>query len=82
MFKFLLATCPINGQELIASDWWHVISRHKDYDCAEDELSKVSKAKLENHSYRIFNLQGYLPGEEFNIKTVLEHKAKNKNIEE
>lgn len=80
MFKYLIATCPINGQSLTASDWWLVLSRHKDIDCAETELAKVSKARLEKAAYRVFHLSQPQVGEEFNIKTVRENERKAKKI--
>ena len=70
MFKFTLAKCPINGQERTSSDWWFVLSRHKDIDCAEDALSRIADYKKEHCEYRIFKLKGYAAGEQFNIRTI------------
>lgn len=69
-YQYLLAKCPLNGGEYTASDWWYVLSRHFTFECAEDHLVKVSKAKKEIAKYQIFHLQGYKPGEQFNIKLI------------
>lgn len=73
MFKFILGKCPLNGQEYTASDWWYVVSRHKDFDCAEDALAKISKEKKAVCKYQIFKLNGYQTGEEFNIRRIREN---------
>ena len=72
MFKFLIARSPITGQELSGSDWWEVLTRHKSFTCAEDSMVLVTHCQLEKHEYRIFKLNGYLVGEEFNIKRIKE----------
>lgn len=72
MFKFLIAKCPLQGGEHSASDWWQVTSRHKDYDCAEDTLAKITHVQKADNKFIIFKLKGYQVGEQFNIKAIQE----------
>lgn len=74
MFKYLIASCPINGQERTTSDWWLVHSRHVELDSAESELAKIPRKHQTNEVYRIFHLTGYKNGQQFNIRTVREHE--------
>lgn len=74
--KFLIASCPLSGGEHTASDWFKVVSRHKDFDCAEDSLTKITQAQKENDKFIIFKLKGYQVGEHFNIKAIQDrHKV-------
>ena len=74
MFKYLIAKCPVTGCERYPSDWWEVLTRHKDIDCAETELVKISQACKAKASYKIFKLHGYLVGQEFNIRRIKENE--------
>ena len=80
MFKFTLAKCPLGGGEYTASDWWFVLSRHKDYDCAEEALSKITCEQKLTAKYQIFKLRGYAAGSQFNIKTIQERHKRNENV--
>ena len=77
MFKFLIAKCPIDHKGgHTSSDWWQVETRHKDYDCAEDSLTKITYQEKVFHKFIIFKLKGYQVGEQFNIKAIqARHKA-------
>jgi len=70
MFKYLIAKCPLSGGEHTASDWFEVVTRHKDLDCAEDGLIHITKAQKVTHKYQVFNLKDYQVGEQFNIKSI------------
>ena len=72
-FQYTLAKCPLSGGHT-SSDWWYVLSRHVEYDSAQDALAKIPKYKKLIHKYMVFELHTYSPGQQFNIKTV--HKLK------
>ncbi len=70
MYKYLIAKCPLSGGEHTASDWWTVLSRHRDFECAEDSFVKITNKQKATDKHIIFKLKGYQVGEHFNIKDI------------
>lgn len=76
-FQYTVAKCPLVGGST-SSDWWQALSRHHDFDCAEEALSKYTKLDRMVHRYMVFELGSVLPGMRFNIREIQKrHKGKN-----